>query len=375
MGGLSNHAAQWNQALTSRGYQITTYTALCEGSLAREQTTQEGLLVRFPIWEIIPAYPIPNLFHPAFWKSIRFLNQQEFDLVVSRTRFFSTTVLAWTYSRYRQLPWLHIEHGSDFVQLRNPVHRSLARLYDLTISRALIQRCHALIANSQASAKFIEMLTNKKVTAIIYRGVHVDTISRASPDREALRLRSAGLLAAFVGRLVSSKGVYELLEALATLRDSSLHTILIGGGPEKSRLKRSIHFLGLEKSVTIWPEQPSEKVSGVLKAADIFVSPSYTEGLPTTVIEAALCGCAIIATNVGGTSEIVTQDKSALLIPPRDVKQLYAALQVLTHQADLRHRLAITAHQGVATQFRWEQNILLYNECIRQLLTSSRRHW
>src|SRR6185437_15891086 len=86
----------------------------------------------------------------------------------------------------------------------------------------------------------------------------------------------------------------------------------------------------------------------VIRSSAIVANPSYTEGLPTSVLEAALLGKAVLASDVGGTAEVVTDGEGALLFKPRDVDGIRSRLERLVEDPELRERLGAGARAGAA---------------------------
>ena len=109
----------------------------------------------------------------------------------------------------------------------------------------------------------------------------------------------------------------------------------------------------------------------ILKISDIFINPSYTEGLPTTVAEAALCRNAIIATNVGGTPEIITNNQSGYLINPKDITTLKNKLEMLINNDSLRKELGNSAYNEVLNKFNWDKSIDKYLDIFYKLKAKS----
>ena len=109
--------------------------------------------------------------------------------------------------------------------------------------------------------------------------------------------------------------------------------LIVGEGPYKNRLMkiaqgsgcRDIYFLGA---------RTQEEIVNILNATDIFVNPSYSEGLPTTVIEACAVGVPVIATDVGGTREIIREGVNGFLISPQDQKMLYSRIYDVLRKKD-----------------------------------------
>src|SRR5207302_638077 len=113
------------------------------------------LVARFPAFELIPNFPVPSVWRPAFWRTLRLARQGGHDVVVSHTRFFLSSAFALAYARWMRLPLLHVEHGSDYVQLSGRGARIAARVYDLTLGRLLLRRADAVVAISAAAAGFV----------------------------------------------------------------------------------------------------------------------------------------------------------------------------------------------------------------------------
>lgn len=133
-----------------------------------------------------------------------------------------------------------------------------------------------------------------------------------------------------VCRLVNWKGVDELIKIVAQLTETGL--IVVGDGPERSRLETLAYDLGVSERVCFTGQVPRAEVPAYLKAADLFVLNSRYEGLPHVVLEALAAGKPVVATSVGGTPEVVQHGVNGLLVPPGDSKWLGEAVQeMLTH--------------------------------------------
>jgi L-malate glycosyltransferase len=132
-----------------------------------------------------------------------------------------------------------------------------------------------------------------------------------------------------VGRLepTHSKGVPYLLAALAQLRQqrADWHLDIVGDGPARDTYAQEAAELQLTGLVTFHGEKPKEVVADYMRQADIFVLPSLWENLPCVMLEAMASGLPIIASDVGGISEVVAPE-AGILVPPKDVNRLATAL-------------------------------------------------
>jgi glycosyltransferase involved in cell wall biosynthesis len=168
--------------------------------------------------------------------------------------------------------------------------------------------------------------------------------------RQRLGLSRDAMIVATLARLVPGKGIGDLIEAAALARraEPRLELLIGGEGPERATLEAhagrvlagAAHFTGEMRDT-----------ASLYGAADVFVLPSYTEGLPLVLIEAALARVAAIATNVGGIPEIIEDGKTGLLVAARRPPDLAAAIARLAADPTLRQQLAGAAHEAAKLRF------------------------
>lgn len=157
--------------------------------------------------------------------------------------------------------------------------------------------------------------------------------------RASLGIADETPLVVTVARLEPQKGLPYLVEAAAGVPDTTF--AVAGEGPERTSLERRIADLGLARRVRLLGHR--DDVPALVAAADLFVLPSLNEGLPLSVMEAMAAGIPVIATDAGGTSEIVRDGVTGLLIPPADPAALRGAIGALLHD---RARAAQLAEAG-----------------------------
>jgi glycosyltransferase involved in cell wall biosynthesis len=131
----------------------------------------------------------------------------------------------------------------------------------------------------------------------------------------------------YVGRFVESKGMRELVTAFERLasENQNLHLALIGDGVMREELVALIDAKGLAGRIMMPGGFEPADVARWIAAADVLTLPSWSEGYPNVVVEAIACGRPVVATDVGGTREIVAPH-SSILVPPRDAESLANAL-------------------------------------------------
>ncbi len=361
IGGLETHADEFNKYLSQKEVGITVYTPRLPKEAPEKEIRHNNVnIIRFPAFEIIPNYPLPKFWTIKFWKLFFSLFNEKFDIIISRTRFFNTSLLALNYAKIKKEKWIHIEHGSDFVKSGGKLTVHIAKIYDYTLGKLVLKTADKVIANSNASAKFCKKIARDINCKVIYRGIQTEKILSVSEDIELKNKYSDKIKISFLGRLFDGKGTSDLISALAKISSPNYICFIMGDGPERKNLENQAKKLEISDKIIFFGFLDFESYIKILKISDIFVNPSYTEGMPTTVSEASLCRNAIIATNVGGTAEIITDSKSGFLIKPRDVKMLTKKLEILMNDENLRKKLGENAYQEVIGKFDWNKSIDKY---------------
>lgn len=155
-----------------------------------------------------------------------------------------------------------------------------------------------------------------------------------------------------VGRLSPEKGFAVLLDTIAKLKDANVSARLqiIGEGPERTRLANRIAELGLSGDVDLVGERAPDEVHRALDQSDIFVMPSFSEGLPISLMEAMAVGLPVVSTWVAGIPELARNGETAMTVPPANASELASAIGLLVGDAGLRHRIARAAREAVVRQ-------------------------
>jgi len=155
-----------------------------------------------------------------------------------------------------------------------------------------------------------------------------------------------------VGRLVELKGYPYFVKAAALIIKNfpeKMKFLIVGDGYMSHELKKLAKELGIADKIIFAGQR--QDVSEILHILDVFVLPSYYEGLPRSIIEAQACGVAVVATNVGGTPEVVINDKTGILVPPKDEKAIAKAVIDLLTNKDRAERMRNAGRELVRKQF------------------------
>lgn len=171
--------------------------------------------------------------------------------------------------------------------------------------------------------------------------------------RRRLALPADALVVGTVARLDPVKHLQALVEATAQLvgRGRQVHAVIVGDGQERGPLEQETRARGLEHAVHFLGHRDDARA--YLPGLDVFVNTSISEGISLTILEAMAAGVPVVATAVGGTPEVVT-DQVGRLVPARDPAALAAALETLAADPSLRAMLGRAARARVAGHFTIE---------------------
>ena len=226
--------------------------------------------------------------------------------------------------------------GSDICRLNDPLTLHLVRktLMDaaavITVSEDLRRRALRL----GVPAPKVTTILNGCDTSIFYPGDRDEA-------RRAVGCDGTGEVILYAGSLFEAKGLGELISAFAELVKSrpSARLVVIGAGIYGDTLANRVAAAGVQRQVLTLGRQSSASVAQWMRASDVFCLPSHSEGCPNVIVEALACGRPIVATNVGGIPELVT-NACGILVPPHDHHKLHQALSEALSAAWDRDRIA-----------------------------------
>ncbi len=228
--------------------------------------------------------------------------------------------------------------------------RPLSELNDRVID-TFIKRFSAVVVVSEHVRADLERRVRGLRPTNIYNGVALSPHSRTQSFR--------GTYLLFVGRLVPTKGLRDLIAAVATCRDehgiAEMRLRIVGVGPEERGLRRQAAKLGLGDCVDFCGCVPDRERDELMAGCRIFCMPSHRESFGMAAVEAMALGCPIVACDVEGLPEAV--GGGGILVPPRSAGALARALGVLWNDEAARRSYS-SAGLAHARTFPWHRTVL-----------------
>jgi glycosyltransferase involved in cell wall biosynthesis len=294
---------------------------------------------------------------------------------------------AWTLGRYLKTHNIRLVHTFDTPMncfavpvaraFRTPAvlssqraARALSNRWERRILRWTDRVVDAVVVNCEAMRR--QMIEEEGVPEsrlrLCYNAIDTGRF-RAGTRQRTPALAGASIVIGVVCALRPEKDLSTLLEAFAAVaRKSSASPMLavVGSGPALGDLRALARRLGVEEKCHFEPS--TADVPAWLRAIDIFVLPSRSEALSNSLMEAMACGCAVIASRVGGNPELVSDESIGLLFEPGDTAGLTALLDRLMSDDSLRTSLGCAAARSIRDRFSTQKTAARMQEIYSEYL-------
>jgi glycosyltransferase involved in cell wall biosynthesis len=360
-GGAANATYFTGRALAGLGHDIWVLTAafrdqvgLCneEGMNIVRVASRRAAVDRSNLMEMLSfALAAPG-------SAVRIAREQRIDGVIA---YFTVPCghVGYLLRRRLGIPYIVSLRGGD-VPRHVPELDNFHRLLTLP-RRAFLRNATAVVANSESLARLSEK-TDPVAVTVIPNGVDSNFFS-PHPNGNRAREKAARFL--FVGRLVPSKNLLAVFEAMAALKKSNnleCNLDIVGDGPQLGELQRLSQDHGVGQRVTWHGWLEKEGVRELYRQCDCFLNPSLYEGMPNTVLEAMASGLPVIASDVGGNNALVRDGQTGFLVDLAAPAALSSAMAKCARDPELHRRLGARGREIVEREFSWQSVATRYVE-------------
>ena len=236
-------------------------------------------------------------------------------------------------------------HGSEFEKWYNASsEKKKMRI------RRLLAECSAVIVLGESWKHVVSAIEPAANVVVISNGVRIpDTCVHWDPD-------TCRML--YLGVLIPRKGLCDLLAAIDMLKQSGRlgkrQFVIAGSGVEEEKLKNKTKELGLKEEVSFAGWVDGDAKARLIKSSQVLVSPSYNEGLPVSILEAASYGMPIVSTDVGDISSVVMNGENGVLMRPGQISELAEGILAVS-QEDSFERMSRRSREIAEQNFSIEQ--------------------
>lgn len=324
---------------------------------------RSGLSIGHPRYPVVPKVgmvPAPFLLAKAVTPAVQSIINQGYDFdLIDAHYFYPDGVAAVLLAQHFKKPVVVTARGSDINLIpRYRIPRKLI-LWAAGQAEGIITVCQAL------KQELVALGADGHRIVPLRNGIDLDAFKpcdRASA-RQQLGLTQFTLIS--VGHLIPEKGHDLVIAALPALPDVQL--LIVGGGPERTRLEALAHKLHLSERVTFLGVLPQRELARCYGAADALVLASCREGWANVLLESMACGSPVLASNVNGTPEVVASPEAGVLLQHRTAAGIVDAVRRL--RACYPNRLATRRY---AEQFSWADTTAGQLGLFRHILSHGR---
>lgn len=260
---------------------------------------------------------------------------------------------------------VHTVHGAPF----HPYQAWPVRKFYQICERWAARRCHRLISVADAMTDLLveAKIAERSKFVTIYSGMDIEPFLNADQNRLQLRkdlgIRPEDIVVGKIARLFHLKGHQYLLACAQRVvqADPRIRFLLVGDGILRESLEKEIASMGLQNHFIFTGLVPPHEIPDLIGAMDMLMHVSLREGLARALPQAMLAGKPVISYDIDGAKEVVIEDQTGILLPPKSIQPLGDAILKLANDADLRTRLGLQGrllcqerfgHQSMTKQIR-----------------------
>jgi glycosyltransferase involved in cell wall biosynthesis len=328
--------------------QRVSESVVVEQDIKKLRTEQKKIRVLYPPYLI---YLLSRFVMSVLWiLKISSINMKLPITIIHAQDTGYTGLAAVLSGKLLRIPVIVSSHGIRHKTLESTIRgrlRSILLKIEYKLDIFTIKNADSVIAVNPSIKKYFEQITSREIDYIPI-GIKVSNFEFSELNRTLIRnelgIDEKTKVLGFVGRFSLEKNLLTLLESFANVvQDNSvLKLVLVGaGGPLEHHFREYISKRGIEDKVIICGIRYD--IDRILSSFDIFILPSYTEGLSTALLEAMACGRAIICSDILANQELVTHNKEALLVNPHKIEGFERAIELLCKDETLRTKLGSNA--------------------------------
>lgn len=347
LGGVETYTQKLVNELIKLGYKILIVTSNHD-NLPEYEEKGNLKIFRLPILKLFSAR------YPLFKKSKNYkkilsrVMDEKIDYIISNTRFHLSTFIGIEVAKEKKIPILLIEHGSSHFTIGNKVLDSFGAIYEHQLTNKLKKNIDYFYGVSEKCNEWLKHF-GIEADGVFYNSVDKEDCDKYK-NKHYLEKNNKTLIV-YAGRMIKEKGVEELLKAYEGIKKIYPETklVLAGDGPILEEMRRKYQ----DEQVEFVGRLNHEQVMALLNDADIFVYPSmFPEGLPTSVLEAGLMKCAVIATDRGGTKEVINDDKYGMIVEENS-ESIRKALEKMLKDPNRRRSIGNNLSERIKRNFTW----------------------
>jgi glycosyltransferase involved in cell wall biosynthesis len=272
-------------------------------------------------------------------------------------------ILSW--AKKQKIPVVSTWHGTSLTEIStffSSARKSPRYWHWLLLMPARLVRQYISMdlptRRASAAITLVSPTLEKNMKVFAKNKVHVIANGIDLPEKPPLRNNRETLHLLCLGRIEKEKGMHHAVKAMVEFKDENIKLDIVGTGPYLDELKVLITRLGLEERVLCHGRVDDDELSKLFTLADIYLMPTTRqEGLPLTILEAMANGLPVIASDIGGISQVIENDEDGLLVKPGNVSELINAIRILKNDEEMRLEFSTAARKTIEDKYSKERMV------------------
>lgn len=297
----------------------------------------------------------------AYFYAKKLIRKNSYDLTHS---FFTVPCgfISWRLFKKYNIPYIISLRGADVPKYAE----RFAFIYKILtpMIKKIWKDSREVISNSQGLKDLALESSPKQKIGIIYNGINVEEFK----PNALLQSKDDFIITPGASRITSRKGLEYLIEAVYKLSEKypQVRLKIMGDGEgEKIKLEKMVKDFDIQDKVDFLGRIPREKTFSYYQEADVFVLPSLNEGMSNAMLEALATGLPIIATDTGGSKELIQEGENGYMIKMKDSQDIAEKIEKLINNSELRKNMSENSRK-IALKMSWENVAKQYYEVYKQ---------
>lgn len=346
LGGVERYTNKLSEQLKEK-YNIIVVTTN-DSNTKDVEVIDDIKIYRLPVYNIFKnRYPIIKK-NKNYKQILNKITDEKIDYIICNTRYYQTSILGTKISRIKKTKLLFIDHSSNHVTIGNKLLDALGAIYENYLTNKIKKYKPKFYGVSKKCNEWLEYF-KIEADGVFYNSIDDNVYKKYYKEKT----KNKKITISYIGRIIPEKGVVNLLNAFEKVnkKHKNIELIIAGDGPILNDLKRKYKA----NNIIFKGKIGYEDVMKLCSETDIFVHPSmYPEGLPTSILEAGIMKTAIIATDRGGTCEVINDKKYGLIVEENE-KDLVDKLNYLLDNPEEIVKLKNNIHKRIIEKFTWKQ--------------------
>lgn len=347
--------------LKKSGHNVTVYTSNYS-DLPVYEKIQEIDVFRFKMI----FSPLNNPICPGFFNIYK--NMRDFDIIHVHNEHSFVTFITYLINLFFKKPMVLTCHGQ--LRFDNYWKDLFEKIYSRTVGKFIFNNIEKVAALSDSDKKYlISIGVDPGKIVIIPNAINHEYLDNISYNKKMQEKHDEKILL-YVGVLIKRKGVEYLIRSIPDIiKDNRVSCIIVGKGNYREQLETLVDKLDLADNIVFKGSVSTEELYYYYNTADIFVLPSVSEGLPTTILEAMYFGLPVVTTDIPGIRDHFSD--SAILVPPKNEKELANAIIRVLNDLPLRESLSRRGKELVREKYTWDKASNAYINIYHELLKNN----